>query len=379
MLLVMGCAAAGQGGQSGPTDAPVSPDVPGGGGDDGGTIVGDACPPGRFAIDVAGSGQVTCTTLDALARQAVADHCSVYAGWRDNCGSCTTAPSKWGRVSPSSCSPGVGVNNTCTMPNLDGSPVHLFGLDLDGDVDENDKFHVGMHCTAGAPAAGTAPCPAGQLVDGHDGTSWTCSSITNTVIAYVQSSCSLYFGWQDNCNGCTTPPTKWGFVSENACQNGAGAGNTCNEPVALGSETVRLFGLLTAGNVDGNDKFHVALHCTTPAPASSMQTTICPAGQFVAEALPGGGFRCESVAPSIASYVIERCTLYLGWRDSCNGCITPPTKWGKVRVGGCMNGTGADNTCSKLTLGSQAVEMFGLSPDGDVDENDVLYFGFRCD
>lgn len=377
-LLVVGCAAAGQGGQSGPTDAPVASDAPGGGGD-GGTAVGDACPPGQHVVDVKASGQVTCMTIDALARQAIGSHCSVYAGWRDNCGSCTTAPSKWGRASTASCSPGVGVNNTCTMPNLGGTQLHLFGLDLDGDVDDNDKFHVGMHCSTGAPASAAAPCPAGQLVDGHDGTSWTCSSVTNAVTAYVQSSCSLYFGWQDNCNGCTNPPTKWGYVSERGCQNGAGTGNTCHDSISLGGESVRLFGLLTGGNVDNNDKFHIGLHCTPATPESSMQTTSCPAGQFVTEVLPGGGFRCESIGPSVASYVRERCWLYLGWKDNCNGCITPPTKWGKVRVGECMNGTGADNTCTAFTLGGQTVTMFGLNTDGDVDENDVLYFGFYCE
>lgn len=376
IAMLVGCAAAGSGTPG--IDALGRSDSGDTGGDGGGGGTATACASGQFATDISASGQVTCTSPDPLTQQALADHCSVYLGWRDSCGACTTAPDKWGRAGTGSCSPGVGTNNTCTMPMLEGKPVHLFGLDLDGDVDENDKLHAGLHCTANTTNGTMAPCPAGQLVDGFDGASWTCSSFARMVITYVQANCSLYLGWQDNCGGCTTAPTKWGQISPNTCQNGAGIGNTCNAPTLLGTETVRLFGLSTDGNVDDNDKFHVALRCETPAPASSTQMTICPAGQFVAETFPDGSFRCESAAPSIARYFADRCTLYFGWQDGCDGCITPPSKWGKVRVGACTNGAGADNTCSNFTLG-QSVDMFGLSPDGDVDENDALYVGFRCE
>jgi hypothetical protein len=333
-----------------------------------------------MATDVSATGEVTCTAVDALARQAIGEHCSAYLGWRDDCDGCTTAPAKWGRANSASCSPGVGTNNTCTLPTLGGAEVHMFGLDLDGDVDDNDKLHGGLHCTAAATTGnGVAPCPAGQLVDGFNGTAWTCASFAKTAITYVQSSCALYLAWQDDCDGCTTSPEKWGFTTDGACSNGAGADNTCNPPTLLGGENVRLFGLSPDGDVDGNDKLHVGLRCDAATPASDLSTTKCPADQFVTATATEGRFRCESPGPLVERYFRDHCTLYFGWHDSCNGCITPPTKWGKVRVGTCMNGAGADDTCSNFMLGGKPVSMFGLNTDGNVDENDVLYVGFRCD
>jgi hypothetical protein len=31
-----------------------------------------------------------------------------------------------------------------------------------------------------------------------------------------------------------------------------------------------------------------------------------------------------------------------------------------------------------MTLGTATVQMFGLSPDGNVNGDDTLYIGFRC-
>jgi hypothetical protein len=371
IVLCVGCAAASEGPPGG--DAQGRRD----GGGDGAGNSGDACPPGEFATNVGAAGQITCTPIDELTRQALADHCSAYLGWRDNCDGCMTAPAKWGSASTASCMPGVGIGNTCTMPTLGGVAVHMFGLDLEGDVDGNDKLYGGLYCRGDSSGDGVGPCPPGQLVDGFNGTAWTCSSFAKTAIAFVKSSCSIYLGWQDNCDGCTTPPLKWGQTSDAACMNGAGADNTCIAPTALGTETVRLFGLSPDGDVDGNDKLHIGLRCETPNVATETQTMICPAGYYVSATMTGS-FRCESVLPSISRYFADHCTLYFGWHDGCDGCLTPPTKWGKVRFGACANGTGADNTCSTFALG-ESVEVFGLNPDGDVDGNDTLYVGFRCE
>jgi hypothetical protein len=337
----------------------------------------EVCPPDQFATHVTAAGLVTCTPIDSLTRDALGQHCTAYLGWRDGCDGCTTAPTKWGGASTAGCKPGVGTNNTCTMPTLDGAALHLFGLDLDGDVDGNDKLYAGLGCSADVSENGVGPCPAGQLVDGFNGTAWTCSSVAKSVIAFVRANCSIYLGWQDGCDGCTTPPTKWGQTSDAACANGTGADNTCIAPTPLGAETIRLFGLSPDGDVDGNDKLHVGLRCEPQAPSTSPQTMFCPAGHYVTAAA-SGSFVCTSVKPLVARYFADHCTLYFGWRDGCDGCLTPPTKWGKVRDGACANGIGADNTCGKFTLG-QPLDMFGLSPDGDVDGNDALYVGLRCD
>ena len=350
-----------------PSDSSASPDGANGG-----------CSMDQLATNADASGQLTCTAIDSEIKAAIASRCSTYFGWLDSCDGCTTAPAKWGRVSASSCSPGVGAGNTCTTPTLAGTNVQMFGLDLDGDMDGNDKLHVGMQCTGESTSLTIAPCKAGSFVTGRAGTSWTCGSLGNVVRDFVANHCSIYLGWQDSCDGCTNPPSKWGRASATSCEVGAGTDNTCNPPTALDTDMVGLFGLNADGDVDGNDKFHIALHCDTPAPTTTTITNnTCPTGQFMVGTAPGG-ILCASPTQQIATYFSNKCSLYFGWRDNCNGCTDPPSKWGKVRVGGCMNGTGTDNTCSQLTLGTQ-LEMFGLSPDGNVDGNDTFYVGFSCD
>ena len=51
----------------------------------------------------------------------------------------------------------AGTDNTCAKQTLGGKSITLFGLNTDGDVDGNDKFHTSLHCTAAAPGyAGAA-------------------------------------------------------------------------------------------------------------------------------------------------------------------------------------------------------------------------------
>jgi hypothetical protein len=336
------------------------------------------CPGGELAVDISSTGQVTCAPLDeAAVRAAIEASCSVYLGWRDNCDGCLSPPSKWGRAG-ATCDVGVGTNNRCTTQTLGGVTLPMFGLDLDGNVDGNDKLYAGLHCTSSSPSRQElAPCPAGHLVTGKNGTAWTCAPIAQAVTEYVRTSCSLYLGWQDNCRGCTLPPVKWGWAGPAGCQNGAGLDNTCTL-ASLGNEPVQLFGLSFDGDVDDNDKIHVGLRCTLPSPATAMSTGACPAGQFVTATREDGSFVCASLAPHAASYFTERCSLYFGWRDNCNGCTSPPAKWGHTRVGSCTLGAGLYDTCSDFTLGGATISMFGLAPDGDVDGNDMLYVGLRC-
>ncbi len=169
-LFLVACAGAKSDGAA--SDAPMGSGSDSGDGSDSGTGTGSSeCPTDQFATDVSASGQPTCTAVDTLAQQAIAEHCSAYLGWRDSCDGCTTAPAKWGRASTASCSPGIGTNNKCTTPTLDGVAVQMFGLDLDGDMDGNDKLYAGLHCTADtSTGGGDGPCPPGQLVDGVNGT-----------------------------------------------------------------------------------------------------------------------------------------------------------------------------------------------------------------
>ncbi|MBZ0234232.1 MAG: hypothetical protein K8M05_18020, partial [Deltaproteobacteria bacterium] len=220
------------------------------------------------------------------------------------------------------------------------------------------------------------PCAPGWAISGRAGNTWMCAPVAEAAIAYVGGRCELHLGWRDSCDGCTTAPSKWGHANDAACQNGAGADNTCTT-TTLGGEAVNLFGLNPDGDVDGNDKLYLGLACAATDANVSTSMTECPAGRFVVGTNADGSFSCAE-PPAFSAYVRDRCTLFFGWRDSCDACTQPPTKWGSVGTTACANGAGADNTCSDTTLGDVAMPLFGLSTDGDVNGDDTLYVGFRC-
>lgn len=372
-VLFAACAKAGEAKPDGSTDG--RPPVDGTNGDSGTPVA--ECPADQFATNVDANGLVTCATIEAPTKTAVDSSCSVYLGHRDNCDGCITPPAKWGRAGALDCSNGAGADNRCITSTLGGAAVQLFGLNLDGDADGNDKFYSSLHCIPPAPAGGMAPCPAGEFITGTYGGSWTCAPMAVAAIEYVRANCQLYAGWQDSCDGCTTIPAKWGRSSDLNCLNGAGADNTCTV-ATLGAESLNLYGLNADGDMNGDDKLHVGMHCATPPPAEGTGTTACPAGMYMTGTEADGGFKCESPAPLIAKWFTDHCSVYYGWTDGCDGCAGPPSKWGRVGVGACANGLGAANTCSSFALGGQQVSMFGLNTDGDVDGNDTLYIGFQC-
>ncbi|HTL35233.1 MAG TPA: hypothetical protein VL326_19025 [Kofleriaceae bacterium] len=334
------------------------------------------CSPGEFATNIV-QGQVVCASIQAPTLSTLDERCSVYMGWQDGCDGCITPPVKWGFVGGDRCTNGAGADNACTLPTLGGKQVRLFGLNPDGDVDGNDKLHAGLHCTAAAPSGAIAPCPAGEFVTGTNGVSVRCEPLALDVIDYVKTQCEIYTGWQDSCDGCVTAPAKWGHSGDAACMNGVGGDSTCND-VALGTEMVKLFGLNPDGDVDGNDKLHAGISCGTAAATTTTTMAACPAGQLVVGVASDGMLECASPAPTIADTIAGHCTLYFGWSDNCEGCNSPPAKWGTAKPGQCANGTGGDNTCTTFMLGGVPVAMFGLNPDGDVDGNDTLFVGFTC-
>jgi hypothetical protein len=338
------------------------------------------CPAGQLATGVDASGDLTCTTIDDATAVAVRSRCSVYLGQHDSCDGCADPPAKWNEIDPLSCSVGAGAGNACVQATLDDptTPVELAALDLDGDVNDDDKLYTTLHCITAPRSPQPAPCAPGWAINGKSGDTWTCAPISEAAVGYVRSRCAVYLGWQDKCDGCTTAPTKWGFANDAGCTNGAGGNDTCTT-ATLGTETVNLFGLNTDGDVDGNDKLHLGLSCDPTPGAGTASMTTCPDGQFVVATHADGSFECADPAAVFAAYVGAHCALFLGWHDSCDGCTEPPTKWGKVSTGTCANGAGADDTCTAFALGDATVQMFGLSPDGDVNSDDTLYVGFRCD
>ncbi len=86
----------------------------------------------------------------------------------------------------------------------------------------------------------------------------------------------------------------------------------------------------------------------------------------------------ENLPATIRDYVNENCYLYFGWRDACDGCTAPPTKWGRTSDSNCTNGAGAGNSCTHAVLNGANVQLFGLDPDGDVDTTDKFYIGIKC-
>jgi hypothetical protein len=336
------------------------------------------CPPGWFASGLDSEGQLACAPLSPAARDAVNGSCAMYLGWRDACTGCDLDPAKWGYASADGCKNGVGVDDTCTSPTLDGTEVQLFGLNLDGNVNTDDKIHLGFHCSAADAAVTPGPCGPGSFATSLKDGQATCVSASAPVLDHVRTRCSLYFGWRDTCDGCTSAPDRWGAVGPTGCTLGLGNTNTCTMP-SLGGEEVQLFGLSMGGDVDGNDKLYMALHCNEPLEGTTMTKGTCPGGQLITGIAADGTLRCESPAKVVAEYFDAHCTAYFGWRDGCNGCAEAPAKWGRIRNGFCTNDNGVDNTCTQTVLGGEQLEMFGLSPDGDVNGDDVLYVGFRCD
>ena len=341
--------------------------------------VGAACPDGQVATAITAGDELTCTSVAGAAAAAVRSRCSVYLGHRDNCTGCTDAPAKWSASGTLACTAGPG--NLCVAAALDSPSalVRLGTVDLDGNVNGDDKLYTTLHCLAEPSTPSPAPCQAGWALTGRSGDRWTCGSLAETAVEYLRSQCSIYLGWQDGCDGCTTPPTKWGRASDTSCENGAGDNNTCTT-ATLGAETVRLFGLNTAGDVDGNDKLHLALACaaTTISPPTRTQTA-CPPGQFVRAIDADGFLECVDPDAAVAAYVDTRCSLFFGWRDSCDACTAGPTKWGMLGPSSCTTSGGVDDTCTAMSLGGRTVQMYGLSTDGNVNGDDTLYAGLRCD
>ncbi|MDO9015481.1 MAG: hypothetical protein Q8S73_22990 [Deltaproteobacteria bacterium] len=230
-----------------------------------------------------------------------------------------------------------------------------------------------------AADAGERRCPAGMFVTGlAAGGALVCSDLADAVRRYVDGSCRVHLGWQDTCNGCAGPPAKWGSVGASTCAIGGGADNSCIAASA-GSAPVQLFGVNPDGDVDGNDVLYAGIACS--APASVARTGGCPAGQFATGFDAAGQPLCAALDPAARTAIGRDCFLYGGWRDECPRCtVTPPTKWDRVNDSICQNLVGPNgDTCTQPSLGGTPVRMLGLDFDGDVNNDDQIYVGLRCE
>ena len=255
------------------------------------------------------------------------------------------------------------------------------GIDAGIDARTDAGADVAEAAIDSGPAAdaGERRCPDGMFVTGlAAGGALVCSDLADSVRRYVDGSCRVHLGWQDSCNGCAGPPTKWGSVGASSCAVGSGADNSCVAAPA-GAAPVQLFGVNPDGDVDGNDVLYAGIACS--APASTERSGGCPAGQFAAGFDAAGRPLCASPDAAARTAIGRDCFLYGGWRDECPGCtVTPPTKWNRVNDALCQNLVGPNgDTCTQPSLGGTPVRMLGLDFNGDVNNDDQIYVGLRCE
>lgn len=224
------------------------------------------------------------------------------------------------------------------------------------------------------PAQSCAPGTYAVAIDGEG--MFSCAAFDPDVKAAVDARCDLHFGWRDNCNGCDSGPAKVGRVSGAGCDNLAGGDNTCTTPT-LGGSSAPLFGLNTDGDVDGNDMFFAGWHCPPLGRTGSVGP--CGPDEHAVYATVSGSVECMPAERIVTAYVRQHCALYFGWRDNCDGCADPPSKWGWQRGVDCSIGAGEDNHCGASLLDGQWVPLVGINTDGDVDGNDTFFVGLHCE
>lgn len=344
-------------------------------------LVDSSCSDGEVALALS-NGQVVCDSPLAQVQTYLRENTSLAFGQRDVCGAnCSSGPIKWGLVSSTSCTDGAGANNTCTTQTIGTDSIEMLGLNVDGDVDNNDKFYLGIHIAepAAAPAPHPGPCAPGEWMVGvqTDGRI-TCAAIGDVVADAARDNCHVYFGWNDACANCTSPPGKWGRTATTSCEHGVGLDSLCINPMELDGTTYEIYGLNTDGDVDDNDKFYLGLQCDVVEDTTSTASFDCPAGTFVTAITAAGGVTCTPVDTIVAEAFAESCAIHFGWADSCTGCTTGPTRRGQIKADLCLNGVGNTNSCSTAMLGTHTVELFGLTTGGDVDGNDTFFLGLEC-
>jgi hypothetical protein len=116
----------------------------------------------------------------------------------------------------------------------------------------SDHGHEGVYM----PAI-SASCPAGQYVSGINANgTLACTPIRD----YVNQNCFVYYGWRDNCDGCTDPPLKFGRVSGNNQCTVTGGDSSCITPT-LNGVVVPMLGINPDGDVNDDDKLYLGLKC----------------------------------------------------------------------------------------------------------------------
>ncbi len=248
-------------------------------------LSGNACAAGSVVTGIDASGKPTCaadkdTKYDggdfALSNKSCAAG-SVVKGI-DATGNvvCETNPAYTGSnfaLSGKSCTAGSVVkgidasgNPLCEAnPTYDGGDFALAnkscgtnqvqkGVDANGNpvcvTDANTTYSGNNFATSGQA------CGANQFVSGISASG---AVVCGNLRDYVNSNCHVYFGWSDSCDGCTTAPVKAGYANSTGC--GVTGGDSSCVTTTLNGKSVRLIGVNTDGDVNGDDKFYVGWRC----------------------------------------------------------------------------------------------------------------------
>jgi hypothetical protein len=239
------------------------------------------------------------------------------------------------------------VNDAVPFDQVSGVPADL--LDGDNDVD----------------TLGALTCVTGEIPRRFGG-AWLCDEAVHD----VGCAPGLVLGGFDSagapiCVPGTDEPTVDGFVADNGfvqANIGCPSGQVMNGIDAAGAPVCVVDRDTT---FNGNDF------------AISGQT--CPAGELMIGINSNGGINCSPINGIVRGYIEQNCFIYLGWRDGCEAGCTTVDKVGRVSENDCTNISGnGDNTCQTQTINGVSVRTFGLSFEGDVDDNDKLFVGLEC-
>eukprot|EP00049_Salpingoeca_infusionum_P017601 m.353622 g.353622 ORF g.353622 m.353622 type:complete len:371 (+) comp16807_c0_seq1:220-1332(+) len=85
------------------------------------------------------------------------------------------------------------------------------------------------------------------------------NGLATTIRNYVNKNCRLFIGYTDSCDGCTSVYKKGWANGDGACQM-SGSDSTCSNANIFGYN-VKLLGINTDGDVNGDDKFYIGFRC----------------------------------------------------------------------------------------------------------------------
>lgn len=258
-----------------------------------------------------------------------------------------------------------------------GSPLEDGGAPLGGAGPATATGGGGFMADTGGAGGQTSmetSCPGTELATGvQPNGQLACTSVEELATKAIGASCKVHYGWADQCDDCANPPTKWGWVMDSDCDTSS---QDCNcQMDELGDQTVQLLGINLDGQVGPDDKFYTSLTCGSGADLADCAAS----GQLLVGFDADGKPQCMDPTPAVLDAVRTGCGLLSGWRDDCEGCDSPPVKLGRSTSVACDPGTNEDNLCTNPTLGDESVQMLGIDPDDNVDQDDQFYLGLRCD